>query len=212
MPIISVHLTTATTPLLFNNQHGSFLVLWSSHKNLQYHWKRFQTQTCLLTDWIHTKSDLPELETDYEELICRLTIEHRLPDSKIGCCNARRARRGGEQMSCRGRRTVRRVRWGYFSSASPLWQSLVPPGRAEKFQPMPFLSDYCIFLLYLWFLHFLWFLPAGEVNHGSVSARVAREPRPLREVVHLFLNLISLRFFIFFFFREVVGLLQIPFF
>ena len=186
MPIISVHLTTATTPLLFNNQHGSFLVLWSSHKNLQYHWKRFQTQTCLLTDWIHTKSDLPELETDYEELICRLTIEHRLPDSKIGCCNARRA--------------------------SPLWQSLVPPGRAEKFQPMPFLSDYCIFLLYLWFLHFLWFLPAGEVNHGSVSARVAREPRPLREVVHLFLNLISLRFFIFFFFREVVGLLQIPFF
>ena len=25
MPIISVHHTTATTPLLFNNQHGSFL-------------------------------------------------------------------------------------------------------------------------------------------------------------------------------------------
>ena len=35
MPIISVHHTTATTPLLFNNQHGSFLVLWSSHRSLQ---------------------------------------------------------------------------------------------------------------------------------------------------------------------------------
>ena len=134
MPIISVHHTTATTPLLVNNQHGSFLVLWSSQRNLRSnHRKRFQTQTCLLTDWIHTKSDLPEVETDYEELIWRLTIEHRLTDSKIGCCNARRGRRGREQMSCRGRRTVCLVRWDCFSTAPSLWQSLVPPGGTENF-------------------------------------------------------------------------------
>ena len=62
----------------------------------------------------------------------------------------------------------------------------MPPGGTENFQPMPFLSDYCFFFAIFVILEFLWFLPAGEVNHGSVGARVPREPRPLREVVHLF--------------------------
>ena len=57
--------------------------------------------------------------------------------------------------------------------------------RNRKFSTYAFSVWLLYFLLYLWFLHFLWFLPAGEVNHGSVGARVPREPRPLREVVHL---------------------------
>ena len=62
--------------------------------------------------------------------------------------------------------------------------------RNRKFSTNAFSVRLLYFLLYLWFwifcVDFLCFLPAGEVNHGSVGARVPREPRPLREVVHLF--------------------------
>ena len=61
--------------------------------------------------------------------------------------------------------------------------------RNRKFSTNAFSVRLLYFLLYLWFwifcVDFLCFLPAGEVNHGSVGARVPREPRPLREVVHL---------------------------
>ena len=50
----------------------------------------------------------------------------------------------------------------------------------------------------------LCFLPAGEVNPGGVGAHVSREPRPLREVVDLFWNVVESHFFgrifIFFFY------------
>ena len=49
-------------------------------------------------------------------------------------------------------------------------------------------------------LQSLCFLPAGEVDPGGVGARVPREPRPLREVVDLFWNVIEVfcRIFLFF--------------